>query len=161
MLSDHGWPYARVFLSFSSFKMEGLSPTKTKSFVSLFTETAIDPQQALISSSSHHGEPGLELLQNLVESLPEPFKFALIGNFSHDRPSVEKARHAFTKLNFKGSFSLAHFDPKHMLIRLHHEGDFNRIWMKELWFINASRCAYFAGHLIFGLTWNHRSYRYG
>lgn len=48
---------------------------------------------------------------------------------------MKNVRQVFNKLNLKGLFSLRHLDSKHVLIRLHYEGDFNRIWMKELSFI--------------------------
>lgn len=41
----------------------------------------------------------------------------------------------FNKFGLKGTFSLGHLDPKHMLIRLEHEGGFNHLWMKDLIFI--------------------------
>lgn len=48
---------------------------------------------------------------------------------------MDGARLVFTKLGLKGDFLLGHRDPKHMLIRLQHEVDFKRIWLRELWFI--------------------------
>src|SRR4051812_9601780 len=40
----------------------------------------------------------------------------------------------FSKLGLKDSFFLSHLDPKHMIIRLNEEADFNRLWLREVWF---------------------------
>lgn len=49
---------------------------------------------------------------------------------------MERTRQVFSKLGLKRSFSLGRFDTKHMLICMLHEGDFNRIYLKILWFID-------------------------
>lgn len=71
----------------------------------------------ILTSYPHHllsaqGEPALKIPQNLLESLSKPFKFTLVGKFSHGRPSMERAHQIFAKLRLKGAFSLGHLDPK-------------------------------------------------
>lgn len=96
--------------------------------------TFLSPQ-ILIPPSVHHGEPALRISLAMVNTLSKPFKFALIGKFSHDRSTMEKSRLFFNKIGLKGTFSFDHLDLKHMLIRLQHEGYFNQLWMKESIFI--------------------------
>lgn len=112
-----------------------LSPTSQKSFASLFKDAQPSASdQTLLPPSSHRGEPALKISQSLVDPLSKPFHFALIGKFSHGRATMERSRQVFSKLGLTGSFSLGHLDPKHMLIRL--QDDFNRIWLKDIWFID-------------------------
>src|SRR3954469_21867824 len=72
----------------------------------------------------------------MVDSLSAPFRLSLVGKFSHGRPSMEMARSIFAKLDLKGNFFLGHLDSKHILIKLEHEGDFNRLWLKDKIFID-------------------------
>lgn len=90
------------------------------------------PPIDLIPPSTRHGEPALKLTRSIVDRLSEPFKYSLVGKFSHGRPTLEKARLIFAKFNLKGSYQLGHLDQKHMLIRLSTEANFNRLWLKEL-----------------------------
>lgn len=50
---------------------------------------------------------------------------------------MEQARILFSRLGLKGNFFLGHLDPKHMIIRLHEEGDFIRLWLREVWYFDA------------------------
>lgn len=115
------------------------SPTQKKSFSSLFVEKtqSSDQQSKLLPFSNHHGKPALKISKDLVDSVANPFRYMLVGKFSHGRPTMVVSRAAFTKLGLKGDVSLGHFDSKHMLIHLHLEGDFNRIWMREIWHIGS------------------------
>lgn len=90
----------------------------------------------LLNCSFHKGEPALKIPKLIVDSLAKPFQFALISKFSHGRPSMERSRQIFTKLGLKGSFFLGHLNPKHMIICLQKEDDFNRIWLREVWFLD-------------------------
>lgn len=115
-----------------------------KSFASILKgQTNADPSSStspvaplVHSPSTYKGEPTLKIPKAIVEVLSKPFHFTLIGKFSHGRPLMERSRHLFAKLGLKGAFSLNHLDQKHMLIRLHDEVDFNRIWLRELWFFD-------------------------
>lgn len=48
-----------------------------------------------------------------------------------------KSHLCFAKFNLRGNFQLGHLDNKHMLIKLNCEGDFNRLWLKEIWYVNS------------------------
>lgn len=108
-------------------------------------ESAPPSSPSLIPPTNHHGEPALKVPQNMVDQLVAPFKFALVGKFSHGHPSLERVRLIIAKFNPKSSFQLGHLDSKHMLIRLQHEGDFNRLWLKELWYVNSFSMRVFRG----------------
>src|SRR5436190_15248498 len=118
------------------------SPTKLKSFTSLLKENPkstsylSDPPPALLPPAVHHEEPALKIPQVLIEQLSSPFRFTLVGKFSHGRPTMERARSVFAKLDLKGNYFIGHLDPKHILIMLEHEGDFYRLWLKDLFFLD-------------------------
>lgn len=84
----------------------------------------------------------------MVESLSIPFKHAIIRKFSHSRQNMEQSYMAFNKLGLKGTFPQGHLDPKHILIGLQHEGDFNRLWMKETVFVESFLMEFSGGHLV-------------
>lgn len=73
----------------------------------------------------------------MVDSFSQQLHFTFVGNFSHGRPTKVDPRSTFAKLGLKGQFSLGHLDSKHMQIKLIHEGEFNRIWMRQLWYIGS------------------------
>lgn len=132
-----------------------LCSTSKKSFASLSREapstapSAQNLNSSLFFSSFHKGRPSLKIPQTLVDTLSKHFRFALIGKFSHGCPSIERSRQIITKLGLKGSFALGHLDPKHMLIKFQHEGDFNRIWLKEIWFLDCLPMKVFRWNLDF------------
>src|SRR4051812_16255899 len=72
----------------------------------------------------------------MIDSLSAPFRLTLVGKFSHGRPSMERSRSIFSMLDLKGNYFLGHLDAKHILIKLDHEGDFNRLWLKDLMFLD-------------------------
>lgn len=94
-----------------------------------------NPSLNPISFSFHKGEPSLKIPQTLVDAISKLFRFALIGMISHGQPSMERSRQIFSKLGLKGIFSLRHLDPKHMFIQIQYDGDFNRLWLNEVWFL--------------------------
>lgn len=116
------------------------SPTKSKSFASILREIknpSVPDHQPLLPPSTYHGEPELKLSSDLIARFSEPFRLTLVGKFSHGRPTMERTRLVFSKLDLKGNFSVSHLDHKHLLIRLEHEGDFTRLWLKELLYVDS------------------------
>ena len=76
---------------------QGLSPTKKKSFSQLFSQPAISPihiQQA----SVYKGEAAVVFSKADADKLATPFQWALVGKFSHGRPSLEDIRKFFVFL---------------------------------------------------------------
>src|SRR4051812_27952749 len=115
------------------------SPSNTKTFASFFQKSFSPlqiPDLPPIPISTYRGEPTLMIPQKMVEVLSKPYQFALVGKFSHGRPTMDRARLIFNKLGLKGNFSLGHLDHKHMLINLENEGDFTRLWLRESWMID-------------------------
>lgn len=115
------------------------SPTQKKIFSSLFEskDQTAQNKETLIPLTNHHGEPALNIPKEMVHDFAKPFKFTLVEKFSHGRPPMAEARIVFAKLELKREVSLGHLDSKHLVIRLHHEGEFNRIWMGEVWYIDS------------------------
>ncbi|KAL2505033.1 Uncharacterized protein Adt_20654 [Abeliophyllum distichum] len=83
----------------------------------------------------HRGEPALTIKADEEASLAEPFKFTLVGKFSHRKPSMVEVRNSFQKFGFTGEFKIGLIDFKHILIHLTHEDDYSRLFLKPLWFI--------------------------
>ncbi|KAL2453242.1 Uncharacterized protein Adt_49258 [Abeliophyllum distichum] len=83
----------------------------------------------------HRGEPALTITADEEASLAEPFKFTLVGKFSHRKPSMVEVRNSFQKFGFTGDFKIGLIDFKHILIHLTHEDDYSRLFLKPLWFI--------------------------
>nr|XP_027082307.1 uncharacterized protein LOC113704619 [Coffea arabica] len=111
---------------------QGLSPTKKKSFSQLFSQPAISPihiQQA----SVYKGEAAVGFSKADADKLAAPFQWALVGKFSHGRPSLEDIRKFFASLNLKDHVSIGLMDYRHVLIKCMAEADFNRIWMRGIW----------------------------
>lgn len=127
------WPFDfSALYPFDSLKTEVLCP--------LFSEkpsSTSDPSSTLIPSLSHHREPALKISKDLVNQFSIPFKYTMIGESSHARPFQKKSCLVFAKINLKGGYHLGYLDSKHMPIRLHHERDFNSIWLQELWYVDS------------------------
>ncbi|KAL2506264.1 Uncharacterized protein Adt_21885 [Abeliophyllum distichum] len=83
----------------------------------------------------HRGEPALTITADEEASLAEPFKFTLVGKFSHRKPRMVEVRNSFQKFGFTGEFKIGLIDYKHILIHLTHEDDYSRLFLKPLWFI--------------------------
>ncbi|KAL2531794.1 Uncharacterized protein Adt_05145 [Abeliophyllum distichum] len=83
----------------------------------------------------HRGEPALTITADEEASLAEPFKFTLVGKFSHCKPSMVEVRNSFQKFGLTGDFKIGLIDFKHVLIHLTHEDDYSRLFLKPLWFI--------------------------
>ncbi|KAL9448767.1 hypothetical protein AB3S75_016131 [Citrus x aurantiifolia] len=65
-----------------------------------------------------------------------PFKLALVGKFSFGRPPIDVIRKFFVALGLKGNVDISLLDPRHILIQLHLEEDYTRIWLRQSWFID-------------------------
>lgn len=103
----------------------GLSSSPKKSFASLLknhpasapsSSSDPPPSPIILTATSYKGELGLKIMKSALDSMSRSFHFTLIGEFSHGRPSMERSRSIFSKLDLKGDVSLGHLDPKLMLI---------------------------------------------
>ncbi|XP_071906094.1 uncharacterized protein [Coffea arabica] len=86
-------------------------------------------------AAQFRGEPAVLFSEEDIAKLSAPFKFAVVGKFSHGRPSLEVIRKACSAIGFKSNFAVGLLDQRHILIRFCLEEDFLRCWTKGLWSI--------------------------
>ncbi|XP_027158250.1 uncharacterized protein LOC113759869 [Coffea eugenioides] len=111
-----------------------VSPTfRVKSFSALFSSQQRTPMAAAVST--HRGEPAVSFARDVIETVAQPFCFTLVSKFSRNRPRMEDIKRFFLSLDLKGSFSIGLLDSRHVLIRLHIEEDFLRVWTRAVWYI--------------------------
>ena len=103
---------------------------RSKSFSELFS-----PQQRTQVSaahSTHHGELAVSFPHDAIEAAVQPFRDALVGKFSRGRPRMEDIRKFFYSLDLKDTFTVGLMDARHVLIQLHNEADFLRVWTRNI-----------------------------
>lgn len=103
-----------------------VSPMHRKSFASIASTTTMQTAIPLIPPTLFKGEPALRLSHEIINTLAQPFKFVLIGKFSHGRPSMEATKKFFHTFDLVSPVSLGYLDSKHILIQVNHEA-----WMKD------------------------------
>ncbi|KAL2543182.1 Uncharacterized protein Adt_04160 [Abeliophyllum distichum] len=107
-----------------------------------FSTILAAPQDLVILSITHmppglhRGEPSFILTVEEEAAPFEPFKFTLVGKFSHQKPSMAKVRDCFMKFGFFGDYRLGLIDSKHVLIHLMHENDYSRMFLRSLYYID-------------------------
>ncbi|KAL9407486.1 hypothetical protein AB3S75_046100 [Citrus x aurantiifolia] len=108
-----------------------------KSFVDVTTGSqSSDPAIAFRQSSTHKGEPTIFFTEEEINIMVAPFKLALVGKFSFGRPPIDIIRNFFVALGLKGNVEITLLDHHHILIQLHLEEDYTRIWLHQSWFID-------------------------
>nr|XP_027082281.1 uncharacterized protein LOC113704592 [Coffea arabica] len=85
--------------------------------------------------ATHKGEPALIFPQAAVEALASPYRFALVGKFFRGRPKLEEVRKFFASLDLRENPSVGLLDARHVLIQLHNEADFHRVWFRRTWYV--------------------------
>ncbi|KAK6118463.1 hypothetical protein DH2020_047795 [Rehmannia glutinosa] len=113
----HG-SYANVTASTSP---QSNLPFDPKRIVPIGTHKEKDGQQVIGFSSSENNR------------LAETWKLTLIGKFSFAIPHPKGIASGFSALNLKGPFSWSFANPSHIIIKLHLEEDYNKLWMGTLW----------------------------
>ncbi|XP_071926658.1 uncharacterized protein [Coffea arabica] len=86
-----------------------------------------------MSATVYKGEAAVIFSRTDAEKLAAPFRWTLVGKFSHGRPSLEDIRKFFALLNLKDHISIGLMDYRHVLIKCSAEVDFNRIWTRGIW----------------------------
>ena len=94
------------------------------------------PAIAFRQSSIHRGEPAIFFTEEEINIMAAPFKLTLVGKFSFGRPPIDVIRKFFVALGLKGNVDISLLDPRHILIQLHLEEDYTRIWLRQSWFID-------------------------
>lgn len=102
------------------------SPSK-RSFSGVLASSPPLPTSSFLKPrAAYRGEPAVSFSDDEVQALAAPFKFTLVGKFSRGHPSMEALRKDFTAVGFRGPFTLALLDQRHVLIRFDLEEDFHR-----------------------------------
>ncbi|XP_027062037.1 uncharacterized protein [Coffea arabica] len=81
----------------------------------------------------YKGEAAVLVSREDTDRLATPFRWALVGKFSHGRPTLKDIRKFFAALNLRDHVSVGLMDYRHVLIKCVAEADFNRIWTKGIW----------------------------
>nr|XP_027083516.1 uncharacterized protein LOC113705806 [Coffea arabica] len=82
---------------------------------------------------AHKGEPAVFFSREDIVKLAAPYKFVVVGKFSHGRPKLDDVRRFFSTLNLKNSVTIGHLDARHVLMRFNQEADFLRVWTRGIW----------------------------
>lgn len=80
----------------------------------------------------HKEELALLYSEPEIDALSAFSRFALIGKFAFDRPSMEFLRRGFKTIGFKGDFRLG-LDQRHILILFDLEKVYHRCWLHNSW----------------------------
>ncbi|KAJ6823798.1 uncharacterized protein M6B38_129030 [Iris pallida] len=86
-------------------------------------------------SSTFEGAPAVSFSEAVVDALAAPFRFALVKNFSHDRPPIEAVRKVFGAFRLNGPISVGVISPKLLMLHPSSEADFLRLRSKDVWFV--------------------------
>lgn len=108
------------------------SPCLNRSFIEVLSHQSPTPLK-IKSITSFRGEPAVNFSQDDINKLAASFNFALVGKFTHGRPSMEILRKAFASIDFLDSYFLGLLDHRHILIKFTKEEDFHRCWLRGLW----------------------------
>ncbi|XP_027166481.1 uncharacterized protein LOC113766495 [Coffea eugenioides] len=116
-----------------------VSPSfQAKFFSALFSSSSQQRSPVVAAVSTHRGEPAISFAREAIEAVAQPFCFSLVGKFARKRPLMEDIRKFFLSLDLKATFSIGLLDARHVLIRLHNEADFLRVWTRNVWYILGS-----------------------
>lgn len=117
----------------------GLAP-KNRSNASVtksFADVGITNSPAAIplkQPGTYRGELAMFFSEEENAVLSSPFKFTMIGKFSHGRPALSEIRATFETIGLKSAYNTG-LDYKHILIRFSHEDDFHGVWLLEQWYL--------------------------
>lgn len=66
-----------------------------------------------------------------IANLASPFKFALVGKFSHGRHTSPEIKYSFKKFGLKSNYTIKLLDGKRILIRFYNEEYYHCVWLRE------------------------------
>ncbi|KAL0298425.1 UNVERIFIED_CONTAM: hypothetical protein Sradi_6502300 [Sesamum radiatum] len=72
-----------------------------------------------------------------THSLAAKFRFALVGKFSHGSPPYSQLHRLLVNSGLKGAFTVSLINNKHTLISLTTESDYNRLWLRRIWYLKS------------------------
>ncbi|KAK4434818.1 hypothetical protein Salat_0644700 [Sesamum alatum] len=70
-----------------------------------------------------------------IARLSQPFRYALVGKFSHSYPSMQNLRRWMLAQGFRGDFSVGAINFRHVFIKFTLEEDYTKLWIKPIWFV--------------------------
>ncbi|KAL2223915.1 UNVERIFIED_CONTAM: hypothetical protein Sindi_3034600 [Sesamum indicum] len=91
--------------------------------------------QPLSIKSVNHGRPTLSFADAETEELAAPYRFSLVGKFSHGAPPYSQMHQLIARLGIQGAFTVSMINSKHALISLSSESDYSRLWLRRIWFL--------------------------
>ncbi|KAL0287184.1 UNVERIFIED_CONTAM: hypothetical protein Scaly_2773100 [Sesamum calycinum] len=71
-----------------------------------------------------------------IARLSQPFRYALVGKFSHGYPSMQHLRRWMLAHGFRGDFSVGAINARHFFIKFALEEDYTKLWIKSIWFVD-------------------------
>ncbi|KAL0293587.1 UNVERIFIED_CONTAM: hypothetical protein Sangu_3235100 [Sesamum angustifolium] len=71
-----------------------------------------------------------------IARLSQPFRYALVGKFSHGYPSMQHLRRWMLAQGFRGDFSVGAINARHVFIKFALEEDYTKLWIKSIWFVD-------------------------
>ncbi|KAL2248353.1 UNVERIFIED_CONTAM: hypothetical protein Sindi_2687600 [Sesamum indicum] len=87
----------------------------------------------------NQGRPTLSFGDAETEELAAPYRFSLVGKFSHGAPPYSQMHQLIARLGIQGAFTVSMINSKHTLISLSSESDYSRLWLRRIWFFKASQ----------------------
>ncbi|KAL2225814.1 UNVERIFIED_CONTAM: hypothetical protein Sindi_1940100 [Sesamum indicum] len=119
-----------------------------------FAEVVAPPQASKTAKSAHHkyfptdsppaafgtvltgdNGPTLQFTDAETEILAAPFRFALVGKFSHGAPSYSMLHKLMAGTGIKNRFTVSMLNNRRVLISLSCESDYTRLWLRRIWYI--------------------------
>ncbi|KAL0329291.1 UNVERIFIED_CONTAM: hypothetical protein Sradi_4915800 [Sesamum radiatum] len=67
-----------------------------------------------------------------IARLSQSFRYALVGKFSHGYPSMQHLRRWMLAQGFRGDFSIAAINDRHVFIKFALEEDYTNLWIKSI-----------------------------
>ncbi|XP_027060814.2 uncharacterized protein [Coffea arabica] len=83
--------------------------------------------------TTYKGEAAVIFSKEDADRLAAPFRWTLVGKFSHGRPTLEDIRKFLASLNLRDHVTVGLMDYRHVLIRCKAESDFTRLWTRGIW----------------------------
>ncbi|XP_071928129.1 uncharacterized protein [Coffea arabica] len=90
--------------------------------------------RSLEREQEHEPDQVATAIQRMADLL-ERMADQQVEKFTRNRPRIEDIRKFFLSLDLKDSFSVGLLDSRHVLIRLHTEEDFLRVWTRAVWYV--------------------------
>ncbi|KAL2225812.1 UNVERIFIED_CONTAM: hypothetical protein Sindi_1939900 [Sesamum indicum] len=96
---------------------------------------ADSPQPAIGTILTGDQGPKLLFTDAETEVLAAPFRFALVGKFSHGAPSYSMLHKLIAGTGIQNKFTVSMLNNRHVLISLSCEADYTRLWLRRIWYI--------------------------